>query len=135
MVLLGKKFDRKKKFELRRVKRSVINSINGLVSSYHEEQSLLIHFVMSLVVIFCGIFFKINRYDWIFSIILMGLILCIELLNTAIEANVDLVTQNIHPLAKRAKDVGSSATFMMSIFAFIGEVIIFYPYFINYFAK
>lgn len=126
-------FDRNKKYGLRRVKRSIINSINGLLKSYKDEQSLWIHFIMSVVVVICGVIFRFNRYDWLFSIILLGLVLCIELLNTAIEATVDLTTTKIHPLAKRAKDVGSAATFMMSIFAFLGEVLILYPHIIEFF--
>lgn len=128
MALLEKKFDRTKKFELRKVRRSIINSVDGLVISYKEEQSLLIHLLFSIIVLVLGIIFKINRYDWVLSIILMGLVLGVELLNTAIEANVDLTTKKIMPLAKRTKDVGSSATFMMSILALIGELIIFWPY-------
>lgn len=133
MGLLDKKFHRDKKKGLRRMHKSVVNSIAGLRTSYLEEQSLMIHTVMSLIVILLGIYFKISRYDWVFSLILMGLILCAELLNTAIEANVDLATKKIHPLAKEAKDVGSAATFMMSIIALIGEIIIFYPYIIDLF--
>ncbi len=133
MELLGKKFHRNKKFGIRKIKKSIMNSLEGLIKGYSEEQSLTIHFVMSSIVVLLGIFFKINRYEWVFTIILMGLILCIELLNTAIEANVDLTTARIHPLAKEAKDVGSAATFIMSIFALIGEIIIFYPYFIEFF--
>ncbi len=136
MAFLGRrkeKFDRDKKYGLRRFKRSFLNSINGLRISYKDEQSLLIHLVMTMIVFVFGLVLQINRYEWIFSIILMGLILCAELLNTAIEAGVDLTTDRIHPLAKRAKDVGSAATFMMSVFAFIGEMIIFIPYIIDFF--
>ena len=86
------------------------------------------------MILVLGIVFSINRYDWVLSIILMGLILCAELLNTAIEAGVDLTTDRIHPLAKRAKDVGSAATFMMSIIALVGELIIFVPHIIEFFS-
>lgn len=136
MGFLGRKqekFDRDKKYGLRRFSRSFANSISGVCTSYKDEQSLFIHFIFCIVVVVCGIIFKINRYDWVFSIILMGLILCAELLNTAIEAGVDLTTDRIHPLAKKAKDTGSAATFMMSVLAFIGELIIFIPHMIDFF--
>lgn len=133
MELKEKKFHRDKKMGLRRIHKSVINSITGLRTSYLEEQSLIIHTIMSAIIISLGIYFKISRYDWLFSMILMSLVLCAELLNTAIEANVDLATKKIHPLAKEAKDAGSATTFMMSIIAFIGELIIFYPYILDLF--
>lgn len=126
-------FDYQKKYGLRRIRRSIVNSIHGIITSYKEEQSLWIHLIMSMVVFICGIIFQIRRYDIILSMILMGMVLCVELLNTAIEANVDLTVTKIHPLAKKAKDIGSAATFMMSIFAFIGELLIFYPYIIDFF--
>ena len=50
-----------------------------------------------------------------------------ELLNTAIEATVDLVTKEIHPLAKVAKDCGSAAAFVSSIMVFIICCFIFIP--------
>lgn len=137
MAFLGKKkekFDRDKKYGLRRFKRSCFNSINGVRLSYKDEQSLWIHLIMSVIVIICGFVFRINRYEWVLSIILMGMILCAELLNTAIEACVDLTTDRIHPLAKRAKDVGSATTFMMSVLAIIGEMIIFVPRIIDFFS-
>jgi len=120
-----KYFDRDKKYGLRRFSRSFINSVNGVCVSYKDEQSLFIHFVFCIVILVLGIVFSINRYDWVLSIILMGLILCAELLNTAIEAGVDLTT---------AKDVGSAATFMMSIIALVGELIIFVPHIIEFFS-
>lgn len=133
MGLKEKKFHRDKKKGLRRIHKSIVNSVAGLKTSYLEEQSLLIHTIMSIIIISLGIYFKISRYDWLLSIILMSLVLCAELLNTAIEANVDLATKNIHPLAKEAKDAGSAATFMMSIIALVGELIIFYPYILDLF--
>lgn len=137
MAFLGKrrkKFDRDKKYGLRRFSRSFFNSVDGVFMSYKDEQSLWIHLLMSIIVIVCGFIFRINRYEWVLSILLMGMILCAELLNTAIEASVDLTTDRIHPLAKRAKDVGSAATFMMSVLAFVGEMIIFIPRMIDFFA-
>ncbi|MCI8547961.1 MAG: diacylglycerol kinase [Bacilli bacterium] len=129
----GKKYRGDRKVSLKKVYMSMINSLVGLRKSYSTEQSLSIHFGMSILVLGLGIFFKINRYEWIFSILLMGLIVCIELLNTAIEANVDLATDKVHPLARNAKDIGSAATFMMSMFALIGEILLFYPYILELF--
>ena len=54
-------------------------------------------------------------------------VLAVELLNTAVEATVDLITKEIHPLAKVAKDCGSAAAFVSSIMAFIICLFIFMP--------
>ena len=57
----------------------------------------------------------------------IGMVSATEMINTSIEAVVDLETQKYHPLAKIAKDTASSATLIFSITAFIGALIIFLP--------
>lgn len=56
-----------------------------------------------------------------------------ELLNTAIEAAVDLTTTEIHPLAKIAKDCGSAASFVMSIVSVVISLFVFGPYLMELF--
>ena len=56
-----------------------------------------------------------------------------ELINTAIEAVVDLVTEEYHPLAKVAKDTSAAAVFVIAIVAVIVGLIIFLPKIINLF--
>ena len=60
-------------------------------------------------------------------------ILALELINTAIEAAVDLTTTEIHPLAKIAKDCGSAASFVMSIVSIVISLFVFGPYFLELF--
>ncbi|GAE33400.1 diacylglycerol kinase [Halalkalibacter akibai JCM 9157] len=50
-----------------------------------------------------------------------------EIMNTAIERTVDLVTEEYHPLAKRAKDISAAAVFVYCIFAVVIGLIIFIP--------
>lgn len=57
-----------------------------------------------------------------------GSVAAAEMINTAIEAAIDLETSEIHPLAKIAKDTASSATLILSITALVGAVLIFTPY-------
>ena len=119
--------------ELRHFKNSIIYSLAGLKTAYKEERSLWLHLALTAVVVVLAIIFKISVYDWILSITILSMVLAIELLNTSIEACVDLVTTKHHPLAKKAKDIASSSAFMVSIFGGICELMIFIPYFIEYF--
>ena len=89
--------------------------------------------IFMIIGIILGIIFKITFMQWIFSLLSMLLIMEIEFLNTAVEATVDLVTQEYHPLAKIAKDCGSAATCMASFMALIVNGIIFIPYIIELF--
>ena len=120
--------DEIKKKGFKRFLKSFKNSVDGLIYAYKNEQSLWIHGISSVVCIALGIIFQIKFYEWSIVIIALGLTLGMELINTAIEATVDLVTLEIHPLAKIAKDCGSAATFVCSMIAIASSLFVFAPY-------
>ena len=103
------------------------NSVDGLVVAYSEEQSLKLLFVLSILIIICGFVFKISRIEWLFIVLIISCCTAAELLNTAIENVVDLATQEIHPLAKVAKDTASAAEFVFVLMSAIMLAIIFLP--------
>ena len=110
-------------------------SLQGLAYCFKNESSFLFASICACFIIIFGIIFDIEFLEWVISFGSLALILIIELLNTAIEAVVDLVTEDYHELAKIAKDCGSAATGIMSILAFIVNMIIFVPYFIEVIIK
>lgn len=112
---------------------SIKNSLSGLYYAYRYEQSLWIHGIASIFAIALGVIFQIKFWEWAVVFIALGMILGMELINTAIEAAVDLVTLEIHPLAKIAKDCGSAASFIMSIVAFLICLFVFGPRFMEIF--
>lgn len=122
-----KKREGNKKFSIKRTLLAFQYSWEGFKYAYRYEQSMALHVVATVLVLIFGFALKINRYEWFFVIILVGLINGIELLNTSIEAVVDLITDKHHPLAKIAKDTASAAVLSLSIVAFIGASIIFLP--------
>ncbi len=113
-----------KKKGFKRFLKSFKFSFDGLKYAYKNEQSLLIHFIFTIIVVAMGFIFKISHTEWAILCIAMAVILACELINTAIEATVDLITLEYKPLAKIAKDCGSAATFVFSMMAaFIGFII------------
>ena len=113
--------------------KSFTYSIDGLKYAYKAEQSLTIHCFAVLVVVLLGLYFKITQFEWLFCFILFGLVMATELVNTALEAVVDLTCPEYHPLAKIAKDTASAAVFVFAIVAFISGLIIFVPYIMSLF--
>ena len=89
--------------------------------------NMIIMILATIVVVIAGFIFSISTYEWLFCILIIGAIMATEMINTAIEALVDLVTSEFHPLAKIAKDAASSASLILSLVAFIGALIIFLP--------
>ena len=124
------------KLKVRGIKR-LINSfkyaLEGLVYAFKYEQNILVHFTVMILVIVAGILLKISFVEWLICLILFGLVIATELINTSIEATIDLLTDKIHPLAKVAKDTASAAVFIFAFTASIVGLLIFVPKIINLF--
>ena len=123
----SKKQEKHKKMSFKRFLNSVKYSIEGLNHAYKNEQSLWLHGGGVFLAVILGITLKINFYEWAVIIVAFVVVLAIELLNTAIEAVVDLVTKEIHPLAKIAKDCGSAAAFVSGVASAVICLFIFLP--------
>lgn len=122
----------KEEFERRNLNpKSVMNiikySLDGIMAYAKDGKSIIIYVFGSLLEILFGFIFHINGLEWILIICMLGIILAVELLNTAIEAVCDAVTKNFNPYIKVAKDCGSAATFVIFIVILILNIIIFYP--------
>jgi len=107
------------------------NSFNGFKYVYTNELSFTLQAIFSLVAIILGIVFKISLFDAILLIIAFIVLMIGELLNTAIEVTVDLITEEYHPLAKIAKDCGSAVGLVGGILTFIVGMYVFLPHLIN----
>jgi diacylglycerol kinase (ATP) len=119
--------DKQKRRGFKRFVNSFKYSYEGLKYAYKYEQSMTIHLSVVVIVVIFGIWLKISLMEWLLCFILFGLVLATELINTSLEAVVDLICPKIHPLAKIAKDTASAAVFVFSIIAFISGLIIFVP--------
>jgi len=102
-------------------------SLNGIRSYAKEGKSIIMYIIGSIIEIILGFLYHINGLEWILIICILGFILSIELINTAIEKACDAITLEYNPLIKIAKDCASAATFVVFIVAIILNVIIFYP--------
>ena len=120
-----------KKKGIKRTLRTFKYSWQGLAYAYKNEQSMWVHAIASAITIIIGIVCGLTLTEWAIVLIALGVILASELINTAIEAAVDLCTLEIHPLAKIAKDCGSASTFVLTICAVIVCLMVFMPYFIG----
>lgn len=112
---------------LERYSKSFFHAIDGMIYAFVCEHNLIIICLAAVLAIFLGFFLSISALEWLFVLTFIGLVSAFEFLNTALEAAIDLITVNFHPLAKIAKDTASSATLILSITALIGGFIIFLP--------
>lgn len=109
------------------IRRVIKNSLEGISSYAKDGKSFIIYVFCSLIEIIAGFAFNVNGLECILIISMLGIILAIELLNTAIEATCDAITKEFNPYIKVAKDCGSAATFVIFIVTVILNIIIFLP--------
>lgn len=124
---------RNKEFGFKRFLKSFKYSIEGLKYAYKNEQSMLVHLIVTIIAITLGIIFKISNFEWIITIFLLSVSASLELLNTAIEAVCDMVTLEYNHLAKIAKDTASASVFFTGMLGFLSALIIYIPKFIELF--
>lgn len=102
-------------------------ALEGIAVGIKQERNMKIHCGAAVLVILAGTFFRLSAAEWCLCFILFGLILALELVNTAVEAVVDLVTEEYKPLAKRAKDMAAGAVLIAAVMAVIVGCILFLP--------
>ncbi|MDP4105781.1 MAG: diacylglycerol kinase family protein [Bacillota bacterium] len=107
-------------------------AIAGIRTAIKQERNIRIHLSISLIVIIFGFLFSITRIEWIFILLTIGGMISLEIINTAIERLVDLVTLEFHPLAKQAKDLAAGAVFSFAIISVMVGIIIFGPYLLRF---
>ena len=102
-------------------------AFQGIFNTIRTERNIKIHCAAAILVTIFGIWLQISKTEWMICFILFGLILAPELVNTAVEATVDLFTEERKPLAKKAKDAAAGAVLVAAIFAAVIGILIFIP--------
>ena len=107
---------------------SLRHAFDGIKMLILNERNMRVHIVMTVLVIACAVIFGLNPTEKAIVISLCAIVICAELINTAIENAVNLSTAVFNMYAKRAKDAASGAVLVISIGAAAGGLIIFLPY-------
>ena len=97
---------------LKRVWHALHYSLAGIKSAVQHEAAFRQEALLAAVLIPLALFLPASALGKSMMIASVLLVLIVELLNSAIEATVDYVSQDTHPLAKRAKDMGSAAVLL-----------------------
>lgn len=103
------------------------HALDGVKEGFLSERSMRIHCVSAVVVIILGFVLRISTGEWIACVILIGLVISSELLNTALEHLVDICSPELNPRAKRVKDTAAGSVLIVSLVAAVAGLIIFLP--------
>lgn len=93
-------------------------SLSGLGYALANERNLKVHAGVTVLVIIIVGLLGVNAVEASLLLLVIGLVWCMELVNSAVEATVDLVVgEQLHPLAKVAKDVAAAAVVVAALVA------------------
>lgn len=98
----------------------------GIIHVFRTQQHMRFHFVAAAAIVLIGVFLKLERTQWFLLFFAMALVFLTEILNTAIEACVDLFTDSYHPLAKIAKDIAAGAVLVATVLAMLVALLVFF---------
>lgn len=99
---------------------------SGVFLAVAEQKHFRIHALCAVLAIGMGIFTKITAVEWSIVFSAIFFVIITELLNSAIEKTVDLVTADYHILAKQAKDIAAGAVLMSCIYAILMAYLLFF---------
>ena len=104
----------------------------GIKKAFSEQRNLRFHFSAALAVVAAGFYFEITAEEWMALVLTIGLVVTLELLNTAVEGLVDLVSPQHQPLAGKIKDIAAGAVLIAAITSIIIGFLIFHKYVFNW---
>lgn len=112
----------------RNLKESFTYALAGFKETVIKERNMKIHLLAAFLAVLTGYALKLSRWEWGLLILTISMVLTAEMINTAIERAVDLVTDNYHPLAKAAKNVAAGAVFLTALAAVVMGILVFGPH-------
>ena len=107
--------------------KSFVYAGEGIIDGIMEGPNIRSHVLSAVIVLVAGWLTGLSQIEWMLIIILIAGMIALELMNTAVEYAVDLVTTEFHPLAKKAKDIAAGSVLIYAIASAIVGSMIFFP--------
>jgi diacylglycerol kinase (ATP) len=101
-------------------------AVEGIVYALRTQRNMRLHALAAATVLFAALFFRISALELIAIVFAIGLVIVAELINTAVEAAVDVAIDGFDPLAKTAKDVAAGAVLVASMVAVVVGFVVFF---------
>lgn len=103
-------------------------AVKGILFVTASQRNMKIHLAAAAVVLAAAVLFKIDYLEAALVFFAIALVMVAEMVNTAVEKTVDLVTREYHPLAGRAKDAAAGAVLLAALFSVVIGILVFFPY-------
>lgn len=108
--------------------KSFVYATHGIRAAMQEHRNLVIQVFIAILVVAAGFYFSITPMEWCVLLLAIAVVIGLEMMNTAIENLVNLVTMERKPLAGKVKDIAAGAVLFASAIAVIIGIILFSKY-------
>src|SRR4030095_44488 len=106
---------------------AVLFALQGIKQFFSRDKNGKIQLVIGIVAIILGFTVSLTSYQWLLVLLCIGMVISLEMINSAIEKYCDLVTTDFHPGIKIIKDVAAGAVLVASLMSLVIGLIIFIP--------
>lgn len=100
-------------------------AVEGCINGMKHDKSIQLQGFISIIVILLGFCFRLQVQEWMIIVLMIGFVVALEYINSAVEHIVDMISPEYHPTAKIIKDYVAAAVLIASITAFLMAVFIF----------
>ncbi len=106
-------------------RKSFLFAIQGFRTAVATERNIKVMLAVGACAVVAGLALQLDLISWAIVLLCCGVVIMAELLNTAVETVVDLVSPEFHPLAGRAKDIAAAAVWVLSVIVAVVGVLVF----------
>jgi len=114
----------KSKSGLKRIMAAFFYSLDGFKAAWREEHAFRQELVLAIAGTIIALLLHISVFEKLVLVAVLVLVLIVELINSSVEAVVDRISLERHPLSKNAKDFGSAAVFLACGLALVTWVVV-----------
>src|SRR5579884_1154189 len=108
--------------------RSFVHAWDGIVYAFLTQRNARVHLAAAIGATALGIVLRLSAVEFALIALAIMAVMAAEMINTVVEALVDLVTSDYHPLARVAKDVAAGAVLLCAIFSVVIGLLVFGPH-------
>lgn len=101
-------------------------AINGIIVAVKSERNMKIHYLTAVLVLIVSLLFDLSRVEFLFLIFAISLVIITELINTAIEKTIDMVSPEYHKLAEISKDMAAGAVLIAALNSLVVAYVLFF---------
>lgn len=106
---------------------SFLVAFEGIGRAFKTELHMRIHLAFAVAALLACWFLQVEAWGWCVVVVCIGMVLSMEVLNTALEALCDKVSPEYHPLIKVAKDAAAGAVLVFAITSVVAGLIVYVP--------